>query len=327
MAAVRRRAAPVSALLQRLGRSAGATVLIAAAAQASVARADDRGAPALQLQWEAPAGCPDRDAARAAIEAALGSQRGARTSAVVARVRIARLADCVWHAELWMYGARGSGERSLKGRSCAHVAEATALVIAMTLDVSDEERGGPPSPAQPGTRAAPPAPRFSLGVRATADAGSLPAPTAGAGVALGIELGALHAAVELTAWLPQFEAGAVQPGPGGRFGLWTAGARGCFVLLGFGALQLGPCLGAEVGVATGRGVGISEPDTDEHVWLAGLGGLSLRHAGTSPLAVELALAAGVPLRRPTWEIEALAEVFRAAPVFGRAGLSLSWRFP
>jgi hypothetical protein len=115
---------------------------------------------------------------------------------------------------------------------------------------------------------------------------------------------------------------------GGRFGLFTGGVRGCLdALPGDAALQLGPCLGGEVGVATGRGEDITDPETDEDLWAAALLGVSLRYARPANLYLALLVEAGVPLRRPTGEIPDFPDVFRASPVIGRASLTLGWLFP
>ena len=320
----------------------GAGVAIAAAAWPALADAQASAGARLQLEWQAPEGCMDREAARAAIDAALGAPapatdsappRGARAlppsdARPVARVRIAQLDDGRWNADIWMYGARGSGERSFEGASCANVAEAAALIVAMALDAAREpERGAVPSEA-PDPDLARTATRFFAGLRAAFDVGSLPEPSAGAGLAFGVEHGAWRAELEGTAWLPQIARGAPPARVGGRFGLFTLGLRGCVdVLPGAAVLQLGPCLGGEAGLATGRGVDISDPETNEHLWAAALGGLSLRYAGRSRLGFALLVEAGVPLRRPTWEIEEFSEVFRAEPVLGRAALTAAWLFP
>jgi hypothetical protein len=323
---VHRRPAAGSALV-RILRGAARAALLAAAVWPAVAAADERGPSRLQLEWQAPPGCLDRDEARAAIEAAPGASSRARGAKVVARVRIARLPDGRWNADIWMYGAQGSGERSFAGGSCAHVAEAAALIVAMALAPADEPEPARVRPPGPEPDASTPT-RFFAGVRAAGDVGSLPEPSAGAGLAFGVEHGALRGELEAIAWLPQVARGAPPERVGGRFGLFTAALRGCVdAIPGSGAVQLGPCLGGEAGLATGRGEDISDPETNEHLWAAALLGLSLRHAGPSNLHLSLLVEAGVPLRRPPWGIDEFPDVFRASPVLGRASLTLAWRFP
>jgi hypothetical protein len=315
-------------MLVRILRGAALMALIAAAFRPVVATADERTPSRLQLEWQAPPGCLDRDAARTAIESAPGASSRARGAKVVARVRIARLPDGRWNADIWMYGAQGSGERSFAGASCAHVAEAAALIVAMALAPAEEaERAQTPAPS-PGAAAASTPTRFFAGVRAAGDVGSLPEASAGAGLALGVEHGALRGELEALAWLPQVARSAGPERVGGRFGLFTAGVRGCVdALPGAGALQLGPCLGGEAGLATGRGEDITDPETSEHLWAAALLGASLRHLGPSNLRLSLLVEAGVPLRRPPWGIPGFPDVFRASPVLGRASLTVAWLFP
>jgi hypothetical protein len=283
------------------------------------------------LEWYAPPGCPDRERARAAIAAALGERARAGTGRTVVRVQIAQRLDARWNADLWMYGAQGSGERTLTGASCADVTEATALIVAMALE-SNAEALDEPTPAaradadaQRGERM-----HFELGVHAAGDVGSLPEPTAGAGLGVGLAYGRLQLALDATAWLPQDEHSGEADRVGGRFGLFTAALRGCFAAaqLAARALRLGPCLGLEAGVATGEGVGNTDPESRSHLWAAGLLGLSAQLAlGGGPFGVELRAELGVPMRRPIWEIPDFADVFQASPWLGRAALGAAYRFP
>ena len=294
------------------------------------ALAAEPAASRLRLEWHAPAGCPDREQAYAAIAAALGKPLPARETPAVVRVQIAQREDGRWNADIWMYGAEGSGERSFIGASCTDVAEAAALIVAMALDptaaAARGESGAADARAGPSTDT--PA-RLSAGLRLSADAGSLPEPSAGAALVFGLEHARLRAQLEAAAWLPQEARIGRDAELGGRFGLFTGALRGCFDVLLFAAdaLRAGPCLAFEAGLATGRGLDISEPGTDRDLWAAALGGVSLRHVGSSPVQLGLLVELGVPLHRLIWEIDDFAEVFRAAPVVGRLSLGAVWRFP
>ena len=324
------RAAVRGVLLRALRAAACAGAIAAMAMWSARALAAEPAASRLRLEWHAPAGCPDREQAHAAIAAALGKSRPARETPAVVRVQIAQRADGRWNVDIWMYGAGGSGERSFIGASCTHVAEAAALIVAMALDpTAAAARGESDAAAAREGASTETSAGLSAGLRLSADAGSLPEPSAGAALVLGLELARLHAQLEAAAWLPQ-EARIGPDGElGGRFGLFTAALRGCFDVLLFAgdALRAGPCLGFEAGLVTGRGVDISEPGTDRDLWAAALGGVSLLHVGSSPVQLGLLVELGVPLHRPIWEIDDFAEVFRAAPLVGRLSLGAVWRFP
>jgi hypothetical protein len=318
-----------AAALRLLRAAAFAGAIAAQCSWPARAAAAEPAAPPLRLEWHAPAGCPDREHAQAAIAAALGKPLPPRDEPAVVRVQIAQREDGQWNADIWMYGADGSGERSFAGASCAHVADAAALIVAMALDPSAApERADSDAGAARASLPNETALRFLLGLRVSGGTGSLPEPSAGIALALGVELGRLRAEVDAAAWLPQVARGGLDGEVGGRLGLFTGALRGCFDALrpGGGALRIGACLAFEAGVATGEGIDISDPQTDEHLWAAGLGGLSLRHAGRSPLRLGLLLELGAPLRRPIWEIDDF-EVFQAEPVLGRLSLSAGWLFP
>lgn len=107
--------------------------------------------PAFELTWTAPAGCPDRASVLASVER-LVTTMPAEALFVTA---VAHEDGDRWTVELEMSGA-ATGSRTLHARSCASVARATALIVALALDpqasLNAAEEPAPPEPivAPPG---------------------------------------------------------------------------------------------------------------------------------------------------------------------------------
>jgi hypothetical protein len=104
--------------------------MITGASWASVARAQEL--DDLTLRWHAPATCPDRTAVLARIRAHLPQEhRSARPWSVEGRVvnQGAR-----YHLELDMQSDESLAQRAIDNESCAALAEAAALLVALALD-------------------------------------------------------------------------------------------------------------------------------------------------------------------------------------------------
>jgi len=294
----------------------------------------------LELEWNAGAGCPDRASAEAAIREILGPHVTTGEPASVVQVDISALDDGRWGARILTRGPYGSGDRRFEGPTCNLVADAAVLVVAMTVDptaiakriqsMKEASQGAGPSSAP---RPAQPRPRILAGLRAAADVGSLPGPTGGLGVVLGVQFGRWHLEGEATAWLPRLALAPPAPLRGGEIGLYSASLRACWdgVQSATRELRLGACLEGEAGVTTGQGTtGIAEPDQTSGLWVATFAGVTARQVSASGLVPWLSLDIGTPSRRPMYVIESGASrvfVFQASEVVARASLGLAWIFP
>jgi hypothetical protein len=280
----------------------------------------------LALRWEVVDGCPDAATAQHIIGDFL-EQRGTQlTAAAAASVIIRQQPDRRFQAEISVRDASGSGERHIEGTRCDRVAEAAALIVAMTLESIElaERLKSPPAPLLPSGEPT----RFSISAGVTGDIGSLPLPSLGVSVGLGLQLGLSRVEATGTAWLPRL---GVDPSSGGagEIGLFSAGIRGCYdVLRAAGdTLGVGPCLGAEVGLSFGRGVNQTpEARSEQGAWWAVLAGVELRQRTESGFGTWFSLEAGVPISRPVYVIEGAGRIFRASPVLGRAALGIAWTF-
>jgi hypothetical protein len=75
-------------------------IAFACLAGPAVALADKPPATRIDLEWEAAQGCPDRESARAAIEALLGGQSAGTPAPIRVKVQISPLPDGWWEARI-----------------------------------------------------------------------------------------------------------------------------------------------------------------------------------------------------------------------------------
>lgn len=104
-------------------------------------------ARAMELEWQAPAGCPTTEAVKRDVRRLAGSAEGA---SLVAHAAVTQTTDQRWRVAIDLSGA-ASGHRTLTADTCVQLARASALIIALAanpeaaLDLSSDE----PVPAQP----------------------------------------------------------------------------------------------------------------------------------------------------------------------------------
>lgn len=290
--------------------------------------------------WEAPAGCSSSAELTEGVARALGRTES-EVREIDARASVERSA-AGYRVRIEVAG----GERTVEAGTCSELVEATALILALTVDPRAAARqpapserlvspAPPPAPARkpkespiPGQRASK-GPfdgiRLSVGVEQLADVGTLPSPSLGIGLFVGLNLRALR--IELGAGLfpPQTERPFVDMG--GEFSRVTGSAMLCYQPT-LGRLEVGGCMGAgfdRVG-ATAVGTGARAIDATG-LWstLDAEGRIAVRL--TSWLAVRFSLGAHAPLSRPSFAITGAGEVYRPSAVSARQALGLEIRFP
>lgn len=240
-----------------------------------------------------------------------------------------------WSARLKVATPAGSGERTFEAESCAALVDGTVLIVALAVDPNlrlpnlrlPAPRVTRPSPEPPPQL--PPATR-SRTVRAVmrplaaADLGVLPGATFGFGLAAGVVWPRWRIELDGTAhpW-----SSVVQPSwAGGELRvLARAGARACRVGER-GRLALDVCLGAAAASIRGTGRGITDPATDEAMWLAVTAGVAggVRLAGWLWLRAEL--LGGLSAVRPSFRIEGVGEIYRPSVMTGRVAIGVETRF-
>ena len=291
--------------------------------------------PGLDLVWDAPPECPSR----AEVVAAAVSPRA--NLALRAEARVTRTPD--WAVELHVSG----GRRRIEARTCAELAEATALILALAMEGADGEGLPPetgtaaPPPSRPtppphggGTEAHPDSgtpraratlARFTVGASGALTTAILPGLGTAGGASLAWTPGRLRVAVDGA--LHGVQSGMIAgSSSGARFALRNLGAGVC---AGFsaGPTSLAPCAGAVLFDVSAHGTGVDASYDAGASWLAvaagGRASLPLRDA----VALVASADALVPLSRPTFVVEGEGTVHRPAALGARAGIGVELTIP
>jgi len=313
----------------------------------------------IDLQWSAPAQCPDAAAARARLDEQLQHESTPEASA---SVQIARQ-DRGWMANIAITADEPFAARTLVSADCEALMRAAVLVIAVAIDpVAVAEpltRVDPPNPGAggpivplPSTRSPTAAPLTERAHRRSGSADriepvdrrsdrELPSEHA-----LRIAGGLSYAIVPAIAGSAQlayalqrprwrFEALATYLPPrelryddgtdaGGRVQAVTFAARGCPTPR-LGAVRFPICLGLEGGPVLGRGVGIADERRPVTGWLAATAGLGVVAQVHRVVALTLHLDLFATILRPALYVGTRPDLFRAPIPGGRATLGLEFR--
>lgn len=293
---------------RRIGAGRAAPLLAAALSGTALAQAPHP----FELEWSAPASCPERRAVLDEAERLLAMSPGAGGAAAVQARAVLSQQGAVWALDLEILSAVGPGRRRFQDGSCERLAHVAALALALAV--------GPPTPPPPKTlesRAppgAPAPPRYLVRAILGGDFGSLRAPGPGPGVAFGVFLGRARVEAALAYWT-------AQPAAGPRDQLLSGGLRACTELVEHPELDL--CLGAELGRlragASGGG------GATAGAWLALLAGPALGFELTPWLAARLEIHLGAALLRPALD-GAAPEGQGASSNFARVCAGLEARF-
>ena len=273
--------------------------------------------------------CPDTEALRAHVDRVRGQQATSETPPY--HVRFGQR-DGVFRADIQV--GVGGGARVLRDRraTCASLEQATALTLALLLDSDASERlpeKVEPAPAEPRVTAPPraddrPAPDRRAGAAHLAlylGAGALfgavrpVAPTVQGELAIGVSrfrtgIGAL--------WMPTQTR---DLGPGQlRETLLSGVARTCLTAARSVQVRFDLCSGIYAGFLRVRAHGYTRDDSAEKAWVAVPVGASLTTT-SSPVGVEVAASALLPLRRNDFSIDNLGVAYQSWHV----GMLLSMR--
>ncbi len=326
------------------GATASLAALVVAMATRGAAPDAPRAEGTVELQWQAPEGCPDGTRVRDEIRrfVATGAQTGT-LDRVVADARVVREGER-YVLELELRLPDGAMKKRIEADKCEVLASAAALVMAVmldpkavveTVDAPVEPAPTPPPVAEP--RVAPPvvAPKPVAPTRkvqalvrafAVGSYGAMPRFGAAFGGAIGARIG--RARVELVAFgeLPQRQRSTAQPGAGARIDLWTLGARGCFAPA-VKRVDFPLCAGVEAGQLRARGFGLQVPRRPTAPWLAFPFGAMVMWAPVPRFAFGGGVDAWVAATRPTFEIEDLGPLHTAARVGVRIHAGVELRLP
>jgi hypothetical protein len=299
------------------------------------------GGPELDLQWEAPEGCPAGDDVAARVEVLLGRTLDADTRDPVAvKGVIRRESQARFVLTVAIRTAAGERERTFSGQTCEVLADTAALVVAAAIEEPVPEPEPEPKPVEPspeqtrppaGPPPSPPTPkpddRIVAGAARAGVAGLLgPLPGATLGVEAAAALLVRRARVELrfAYWFPR-DAEADLEGRGGEIQLWTLGARGCWAP-SVKIVEFPLCGGVQAGPMQGDGFGLGAPTSTRLAWVAFDAGAAIVILPWHFFGFWLGADLLVPATRPGFAIEDLGLLHRAAPVGGQAVLGIEGRF-
>ena len=318
-----------------------------------------KASPWVELQLDAPLGCPNR----AAIEAAVNRlvQRAPQAPLRVS----ARFAP---DGNRWvLFAVFENGQRVIPGDSCLAVAEALVVILALAIDptasqrstdFSDlQRRSAPNAPAPNGTTpvAAPPAGPAPSAKRATDQRWDMPTPDLhdsvpqrqkqqtrlGMSFLMLAETGALPTSsygpalfarygtpsywgeFSVSGLLPRFKGTTRDRTKGGYIGWFAGQLAGCAAPVQ--ALPLAGCLGAELGEMVGRGENTGHNTWAYALWYAASASAVFRTELHRDLGLELRLGAAVPFAHPPFGLQGYGTVFAPEWVSLRAMVGFSWR--
>jgi len=305
-----------------------------AAAVCAAGRASAQ-AQQVPLSWNAPPGCPSVTAVLAEVERNLAAS-GERRAAFLAVVNVSEQPKGIWQAHLGVEARGGRAERTFEAESCAAIASATALIVALAAQVGDggqaADAGEPLVAARQDDRRAAPATYWqrapmSLMVSALIDGGITPDPPAG-----GLEV-AIAPTWTAPGWRLRVLAGAGYLFPRnadltdahGDFWRLTLSGRGC---ASAGAqFEIGLCVGVELSALHSKGPLNSNLQDDTQYWISPAASAMATWNVRPRLAVFVRSDVAVPASHPTFYADAGYDVYTipAVAVGGALGIELHFR--
>lgn len=327
-----------------------------ALALAHIPDAAARTAP--ELEWHAPAGCPDQARVLEHIHRVVGPALATADALTRVQARVEPHGDA-WQLVVVFTGRDATRERRLTLRDCESTANATALLVAIAIAgaaptapiarelppalaiESPHSESTPPAPIitpapepistpAPVIRPPPPpraAPRLLLQAGPAVAVGILPRVTPGLQLALGAAWPRLRLTLGYARWFRSPARLAARPEVGTDLSLHLATVR-LGPVRSFGPLALQPQLGLEFGALRALGIGSAVTFDRRSWWGAALLGAALawapralRGRGALLLQTDLVLA----LHRPAFTLGPAVPIFRLGPVGLRLALLLEAR--
>jgi hypothetical protein len=284
----------------------------------------------IDLEWNAPAECPSRDAVLEDAARVVAKPPEPRSHATV-RADVTRDPRGQWHAALSVDADGAHSERVLDAESCQEIARAAALIVAIVVEGKEPAQAqnphlaapaspAPVAPARPAVSGRPQSPSaFVVSVAGVVDWGLLPSAAPGGELNLGWEHRAKAIRVRAAAGASLFGEQSAdvpsQPSEGGRFKAVAASARGCasIVIDEGGAsrppsnsLDVGLCLGVEVDTVSATGFGPSsagfEPHSRTQTWDSVLPSIIASYDTSRHVAIVVRADGVLPIRAPPFGV-------------------------
>jgi hypothetical protein len=296
-------------------------VLIGATSVAEGASADEAQLP-LELTWDVPEGCPDSGAVVRRVEQILLGPAHA-TTLVIANAKVRSVATGRFELTLTMRTGDVEQTRTLDAPSCAALAEASAVVIALAIDPS-HDTSETPAPAEPPREApttpslpaavTPPTPpvmvpiarppsrlAVGIGLAAVIESGTLPSLAGGLDLAAALRAQGWRLGIHGTLWLPQHPIFDEASGAGASFDMVQLGAFGGY-LWPAGAFAFGPCAEVAVSFVRVEGFDIRDSHSSWTSWPSVIAGARAEARITGHFGLFARADLLFPLDRPTFTL-------------------------
>ncbi len=261
------------------------------------------------------------------------------------RIRIAESSPQKWRLNLETVDGKGAagtptvrGSREIDGTTCAELAEAASVAIAVSVRSMEAANTAPappaaaprvsPSPpsavpvAMVTTSPARPSWRASVTLALTTDTGALPGTSPGLDLEGGLQYRALRLVLLATWFASQDEVGS--GGASGTFQLALGGGLACYAPR-WGRWTGLACGGGELGRLAGTGL-VARPETGALFWRAVRADAGATVALGANTAILLRAGVVRPLARPDFVLDQSRLVYRPSPVTVRltAGFELGF---
>ena len=316
--------------------------------------------PLVDLTWNAPRGCPSADDVQARIRKLLPASFASANPIAPplrAEATITRRQSGDLQLKLVLRAGDLTGERTITGRSCADLAGAAAVNLALLLgtraplsaaDVGAAPGAGPvaggePTPpgavvsTTPAPGSAPPKQttasdasstrtwRGLLGFPLAAlDLGPLSQPSLGGAVAAGLWLDRWRILAEGNLWLRQ-KLSVTTPLPAAANVDRIAATLRLCRTYPFGRFELAPCLQLSLQYVSARGTGPHiAPRTETSTWVAPGVGAQARFELSSWLGVLGSIDAAFASARPRIAVDGVGRVGQLGPAALKIALGMEW---
>lgn len=290
--------------------------------------------PDVTLTWEAPAGCPAREALLVRVEELVGQRGGEQPHAPLeVHAAVTRQAEGQYHAELRTLQGGAERTRLLDAESCLELTEASAVVIALAISPPDDPPPSAPAPAPPPPE---PEPEDALGppegrkrhstLRVGAeggfalDFGTLAPVSAGAALALGGRYrSGLEHLVRVSIFPRRRSTVPGYPDEGMDIGFVTGALQLCYAPT-WGQFELGACGEFELGMLHVQGVGTNDEYARDAPWIAPGAGLRMAFPSGSWLRATVTADLLVPTGHTEFVVTNVGLAHQIPPVAGRLGI-------
>jgi hypothetical protein len=330
---------------------AGAALMVAPRAGLARSPLHSTQTPSLNLSWIAPAECPT--AAEVVADVLRLRAWDAPLPPLQAAVEVARGSSGAWSVSIRTVSEAGTSTRSMAGESCAALAQAAALYLALALEASGAVSLSVPEPTDPSAPKDPPSivvpgdatpltarartfpdeptttdglRHLSLAASLRVDSATLPRPVGGAELSAAWRAGALRLEAAGTYWFQQRDLLLQAPAAGGDFSMISAALRIC-TQFGGGSFAIGPCLAFNVDHVHANGYGAFEIAGGSTTWPGGaLGGIAAWRFVRWGM-VRATADADAPFARPRFIVVNSDAQHRPAAVSMRLGIGVELGIP